>query len=146
MPALLLSTVPAGAEASDQCGKVFERYQSGVTPQTLTPLRRHSALYVYRKRDGNCGWATVNNVAGDAEARTAGYRKCKGIENNAVVHCTLIGVNGRVLAGAKRFAPEFVAAAAPPPKGRVAHRQVETADCRANQDTSASCDRSGCRA
>jgi hypothetical protein len=115
LPAFIFLIGPADAAASDKCSKVFERYQLGVTPQTLTPLRRYSALYVYRKRDGNCGWATVNNVASAGEARTAGYRKCKGIENNAVVHCTLIGVNGRILAGAKRFAPDFVATVAAAP-------------------------------
>jgi hypothetical protein len=114
-----LNASAGAAPSSDRCAAVLERYQSGVTPQTLTPLRRHSALYVYRKTDGNCGWATENNWASARDARAAGYLKCKKIENNAVVRCTLLGADGRILAGAKRFAPDFVATASPP-KPRVA--------------------------
>jgi hypothetical protein len=110
------------APINSQCAGVLERYQSGAIPKTFIPLRRHSALYVYRRSDGDCGWGYGNNYATAGEARAAAYRKCKEFEKKrqVVVGCTLIGTDGRVLASAKRFAPDFTIVVPTPPKTPVA--------------------------
>jgi hypothetical protein len=109
----------ASADAAP-CAEILRRYQSGAAPHTLSPLRRHSALYLSRKSDGSCGYGSGNNYATAQEARAATYRTCMSFPKNAAVGCTLVGLDGRVLAGAKRIVPDFVITATNPPKARVA--------------------------
>jgi hypothetical protein len=82
---------------SSQCERVLKIYDSGFTPQTKSPLSRNSALFLFKKNDGQCGWGISNNQATSESARRAGYSKCKEFENNLNVGCTLVGLNGHLI-------------------------------------------------
>jgi hypothetical protein len=96
--------IQASDGLSEQCREVIARYQSGVTPQTRTPLQPHNAFYMFRRTDGNCGWGAMNRRRSQEEARRFALSRCKEFEHNAEVACTLVGLDGKIIpAGVARL-------------------------------------------
>lgn len=119
-----------GMALPQQCRAVLDRYHSGVTPQTLSPLSGRNALYVYQTNNGHCGWGTGNKQPSQSAAKELAYSKCKRHEDsqrsryNLRVPCTLVGLDGAIVsAGIANFVEKPVATAKRPD---VAEKVVET--------------------
>lgn len=127
---LLVIQYQPGMALPQQCQDVLDRYHSGVTPQTLSPLGGRNALYVYQTNNGHCGWGTGNNRPSQSAAQELAYSKCKRYEDsqrtqhNLRVPCTLVGLDGAIVsAGIAKFADKTVATAKRPD---LAEKVVET--------------------
>jgi hypothetical protein len=87
-----------GVSASDfaaQCKVALDEYALGRTPRTLDPLQRHSALYLFRQVDGQCGWATANNRVSAQDAKEFGISRCSGVARGQA--CQLVALDGKLI-------------------------------------------------
>jgi hypothetical protein len=117
-----IATESVALELPPSCQRVLDRYVSGVTPKTLTPLSRNSALYLLRNRDGTCGWGTGNDKATLAAAKQLALATCKSYATNEALPCMLAGVNGRAVSKGVVAGPPSPATSPRPALTRMAAR------------------------